>query len=185
MINKAKERAHREGVSERVEFRVADVLDLPYDEHWFDTIILESVLTPLAGNKELAMSEMIRVLRPGGLIGANEGIIDPDSPPEFMAVLDEHPAIYGTFTPDQLQSLFEESGLEVVEVRSFQGLATPRARLSMGFLDLLKFMILVYPKLLLRLLRDPKIREAQKVDDQLTKLGKQYMGHVLIVGRKP
>ncbi|MGD8245003.1 MAG: hypothetical protein PVI63_07410 [Anaerolineae bacterium] len=46
-------------------------------------------------------------------------------------------------------------------------------------------MIRAYPRILLKFLRDPRTREAGRIDDEITKRGKEYMGYVLIVGRKP
>lgn len=185
MIAKAKERAQRQGLTERLEFRVADALDLPFEDDWFDVVILESLLTPLPGDKKQAMKEMVRVVRPGGRLAANEGTVDPGSPPEFLAVLAEHPAIHGYFTPDTLRSLFEESGLEVVEMREAKALDAPKANKGMGLRGLLTFMVRVYPKLLLRLVRDRQIRAARKIDEEVTKRGQEYMGYALIVGQKP
>jgi ubiquinone/menaquinone biosynthesis C-methylase UbiE len=185
MIAKAKERAQRQGSTERLDFRVADVLDLPFEDDWFDAVILESVLTPLPGDKKQAMMEMVRVVRPGGRVGANEGTVDPGSPPEFLAVLAEHPAIHGYFTPETLRGLFEEAGLEVVEMREAKALEVPKASRKMGLRGLLTFMIRVYPKLVLRLVRDEQIRAARKIDEELTKRGAEHMGYALIVGQKP
>ena len=52
MIDRARVRAEREGCGDRVEFRVVDVYDLPFDNEAFDLILLESVLTPLPGEKK-------------------------------------------------------------------------------------------------------------------------------------
>ena len=172
-------------MTERLEFRVADVLVLPFEDDWFDVVIVESVLTPLPGDKKQAMSEMVRVVRPGGRVGANEGTVDPGSPPEFLALLAEHPAFHGYFTPETLRSLFEESGLEVVETREAKAVDIPKVLKGMGLRGLLMFMVQVYPKLLLRLVRDRQIRAASKIDDELTKRGKEYMGYALMVGQKP
>lgn len=183
MIAKAKERAQRQGLTEKLEFRVADVFDLPFDDGWFDVAIVESVLTPLPGDKKQAMKEIVRVIRPGGRVAANEGTVDPESPPEFLALLAKHPAFHGYLTPETLRSLFKESGLEVVETREAKAANIPKPR--MGPRGLLTFMVQVYPRLLLRLVRDRQIRAASKIDDELTKGSKEYMGYALLVGRKP
>lgn len=183
MISKAKERAVKQGLTERIEFRVADVFDLPFEDEWFDVVIVESVLTPLPGDKKQAMRQMRRVVRPGGRIGANEGTVDPGSPPEILELMVKHPAFYGYFTPETLRDLFEESGLELIEIRESKDVDIPKPR--MGLRGLMKFMVQVYPKLVLRLIRDRQIRAAQKIDGKLTKKGKEYLGYALIVGQKP
>jgi SAM-dependent methyltransferase len=185
MIDKAKERARRMGLEDRVEFRVADAFELPFDDDSFDVVILESVLTPLAGDKSKALGEMVRVVRPGGRIGTNETTVDPLAPQEWLALLDEHPAMHGYFTPQTLRSLFEESGLQAVQMVEAQYVDTPKALKEMGLGGVISFMIRAYPRILLRLLRDARIREAGRIDEQMTKRGKEFMGYALIVGQKP
>jgi len=185
MIAKAKERAQRQGLMDMVEFRVADVFCLPFEDDSFDVVIIESVLTPLPGDKKQALMEMLRVVRPGGWIGANEATVDPSAPPEFLALLDEHPAIHGYFTPQTLRSLFQESGLQVVQMTEAQYVDTPKVLKEMGLRGLLSFMVRAYPKILLKLLRDARFRKASRIDDIITKRGKQYMGYALIAGQKP
>jgi ubiquinone/menaquinone biosynthesis C-methylase UbiE len=185
MVAKAKERARRQGLEDTVEFRVADAFELPFEDDSFDVVIFESVLTPLPGDKRKALGEMVRVVRPGGRIGANESTVHPSAPEEWLALLDEHPAIHGYFTPQTLRSLFDESGLQVEEMIEAQYVDTPKALKEMGLRGVLSFMIRAYPKILLRLLRDARIREAGRIDDQITKRGKEYMGYALIVGQKP
>jgi SAM-dependent methyltransferase len=183
MINKAQQRAQQRGFSGRVEFRVADVFELPFDDDWFDITIAESVLTPLPGDKTMAMREVVRVLQPGGVFAVNEPIIDPESPPEVLALLAQHPAFHGHFTPKTLYALFEESGLDVVDSKEVWDADVPKPRIGLG--GLLKFMVQVYPTLLRRLLRDSQIRAARKIDDDLMKGSKDYMGYTIILGRKP
>ena len=185
MIAKAKERARRRGLEDIVEFRVADAFQLPFEDDSFDVAIVESVLTPLPGDKKQALREMVRVVRPGGRIGANESTVDPSAPEEWLALLAEHPAIHGYFTPQTLRNLFEESGLQVVEMIEAQYVDTPKVLKDIGLRGVLSFMIRAYPKILLKLLRDARFRKASRIDDKVTKRGKEYMGYALIVGQKP
>lgn len=185
MIAKAKERVRRQGLMDKVEFRVVDAFQLPFKDDLFDMVIVESVLTVLPGDKKRALMEMVRVIRPGGRIGVNESTVDPSAPPELLALFAEHPAIYEYFTPRTLRSLFEESGLQVVQMTEVKNVETPSVLKEMGLRGLLSFMIRVYPKILLKLLRDARFRKAARIDDKITKRSKQYMGYTLIVGQKP
>ena len=185
MIAKATGRARRQGLLDKVEFRVADAFQLPFENDLFNVVIVESVLTPLPGDKKQALTEMVRVVRPGGRIGVNESTVDPSAPPELLALFGEHPAIHGYFTPQTLRSLFEESGLQVAQMTETKNVDAPSVLKGMGLRGLLSFMIRVYPKILLKLLRDARFREAARIDDKVTKRGKQYMGYTLIVGQKP
>jgi len=71
MIARSNERARREGMSDLVEFRVADAQGLPFEDALFDVVIGESVLTFIR-DKHCAASECARVTRPGGYVGLNE-----------------------------------------------------------------------------------------------------------------
>jgi ubiquinone/menaquinone biosynthesis C-methylase UbiE len=185
MISKARERATRVGLTDRVEFRTADAYQLPFGDGHFDVVLIESVLTPLPGDKMQALKEMMRVLRPGGIIGANESVVAPDAPPEMLAAFARHPATYGHFTAQTLRELFEKAGLQEIHVVEAVNVDAPSPAKMMGLRGFLSFMIRAYPKILLTLLRDARFREAARIDDQITKRGKQYMGYALIVGWKP
>jgi ubiquinone/menaquinone biosynthesis C-methylase UbiE len=185
MVAKARDKAERLGLTDRAEFQVVDVYQMPFEDGSFDAALAESVLTPLPGDKLQALGEMVRVIRPDGRIAINESTVDPAAPAEFLALFEKHPAMYGYFTPESLRALFEEAGLQVVHMREAKQVEAPSPVKELGLGGLLSFMVRVYPKVLLKLLRDARFREASRIDDQLTKQGKAYMGYTLIVGQKP
>lgn len=55
-----------------VEFKVADVYELPYDDASFDVVHAHQLLQHLA-HPERALEEMARVCRPGGIVAARDG----------------------------------------------------------------------------------------------------------------
>ena len=65
-IKTAKRNAEIEGVADRVEFKKADVRDIPYPDNCFDIVVASFVLHMVYKNREVAFKEMIRVLKPGG-----------------------------------------------------------------------------------------------------------------------
>jgi ubiquinone/menaquinone biosynthesis C-methylase UbiE len=71
MVERAKERARAEGVTGSVEFKVGDAQNLPLGDDLFD-IVLGEFITGLVDDKESAVSEYVRVAKPGGTIGLNE-----------------------------------------------------------------------------------------------------------------
>jgi ubiquinone/menaquinone biosynthesis C-methylase UbiE len=184
MIAQAEQRAQRQGVTDKVEFRVADVFQLPYEDSTFDVVLAESVLTPLPGDKLLGLKEMVRVIYPGGQVGVNESTFDKSIPPDLLALMSEHPAIHGHFSPETLRKLFEQAGLQVTQMTGTKSTEAPSALKEMGCGGLLSFMVQIYPKILVKLIRDARFREASKIDNKLTKLGKPYMGYTLIIGQK-
>ena len=185
MVSKAKQRARKEGLADRVEFRVADVFSLPFEDGSYDVALFESVLTPIPGNKLDALREVVRVVRPGGMIGANESFILESAPEEFWRLAEEHPATHDMFSPDRLRALFEEAGLQVVNVSSMRTSEAPSARRELGMTGLISFMVKSYWRVLGKMVTDARFRRAAKVDDQVSKFILEHGGYVLIAGRVP
>ena len=73
MVERARERAQREGVSAQATFRRADVQDLPFEDESFDVVLCESVAT-FVEDKQQVVDELVRVVRAGGRVGLNEQI---------------------------------------------------------------------------------------------------------------
>jgi len=190
MVSKASNRVERTGLSEWVDFRVGNVLALDFKDATFDGVIFESLLTILPGDPGAELAEMIRVLKPGGLVAGNEATIDPEFLPELEALLAQHPAIQRAYTADSLQKQFESAGLTDISLLEIKKSQAPQLDLKgalqeIGCGGLLSFFLTAYPKLVWKLIRDPRLRQAQQVDEQITRLSKEYMGYVLIIGRKP
>src|SRR5512137_822767 len=85
MIEWSRLRAMEEKVQEKVEFRVANVLDLPFADNRFDVVIVESVLA-FVEDKSRAIRECIRVTRPGGYVGLNESFWTKEPSPAMIAL---------------------------------------------------------------------------------------------------
>lgn len=71
MVKKAKGRAKRKGVEDKVKFKVADAQNLPFKDSLFDAAVSESVNAFLV-NKQKAINEYKRVVKPGRPVGFNE-----------------------------------------------------------------------------------------------------------------
>ena len=71
MIDRSNERAKREGVEDRVRFRVADAQNLPFEDNLFDVVVGEFI-TGLLDDKRRGVNEYLRVTKPGGYVGLNE-----------------------------------------------------------------------------------------------------------------
>ncbi len=118
MIEWSRLRAQEGKVEDKVEFRVANVLDLPFDADRFDVVFCESVLA-FVEDKPRAIQECVRVTRPGGYVGLNETYWIEEPSPEMVAQVR---ASVGTAIPTAAvwQSLWEESGLQDRVVRLHQ-----------------------------------------------------------------
>ena len=185
MISKTKQRARKESMEDKVEFRVADVYNLPFEDDSYDVALFESVLTPIPGNKVDALKEVIRVVAPGGMIGANESFILDSAPNEFWQLADKHPATHDIFTPEKLRTLFEEAGLRVVEVSSIKTSRSPDAMRELGLTRLISFIVKSYWRVLGKMITDSRFRKATKVDEKVSKFLVEHGGYILIVGQVP
>lgn len=109
MLDWTRIRAKRDRVEELVEPALADVLALPFADGRFDLVIVESVLAFVA-DKQRAISECVRVTRPGGWVGMNE-VVWLAEPPQGD-LLSAANAL-GTSLPTQAEwrALWQGSGL--------------------------------------------------------------------------
>jgi len=120
MVVRATELAKRKDVTGLTEFRVADAQDLPFPDQQFDAVITESV-TAFPEDKERAVSEYTRVLKPGGYVGLNESTwLKTPPPPEIIEWASQE--VGATVTPltrDEWTGLLEKAGLQdlVVEIQ--------------------------------------------------------------------
>jgi arsenite methyltransferase len=182
MIEQSRERAKAEGVQDRVESTVADARHLPFEDNLFDAVIMES-LNVFFEDKRKAMSEYVRVTRPGGYVGITEMTwLRPPSPEaeEYFKRV-----VYA----DVLQAsgwteLLEEAGLKEV-VGSAHPVDIPlesKGRFERyGCRGMAKVML----KMLVVFFRDRGAREFLK--DGTGGLSKDWLGDVgygVFVGRK-
>lgn len=189
MVAKARQRAEKRNLAEKIKFQEGDVLNLEFEDNTFDVVLFESLLTILPGDPQRALAEMVRVLKPGGRIGGNEGIIDPGVRLEMDDLLEKHPAIQRIYTAEEFQNQFENAGIEIQDMvtatqSQLPGFDLKSALKEIGCGGLISFFITAYPQLVWKLITDRRFREANQIDEQVTRLSKQYMGYALIVGQK-
>lgn len=118
MVERSRERAKKEGVADRVEFRVADAQDLPFEGELFDAVITESV-TAFPEDKQRALREYARVTKPGGYVGLNESTwLKVPPPPKVVAWANQEVgASVQPLTRDGWRDLLEGAGLREIVVR--------------------------------------------------------------------
>jgi len=119
MVEKAKERAKKKGVEDKLEFRTADALALPFEDNLFDAVLSESV-NAFISNKVTVMQEYLRVTKPGGYIGMNEvDWLNTPSPDlrEYAAVV---MAGADFLTVDGWKDIMVSAGLNEIQVTNFK-----------------------------------------------------------------
>jgi ubiquinone/menaquinone biosynthesis C-methylase UbiE len=112
MVERSTERAQREKVTDKVEFRVADAQGLPFRDKLFDAVITESV-TAFPEDKQKAVNEYARVTKPGGYVGLNESVwLKVPPPPEIVAwAAQDLGAAVQPLTSEAWAGLLESAGL--------------------------------------------------------------------------
>lgn len=118
LINEARRLAKRKGLSDTVNFRVGDALDLPYSDNEFDVAVSQAMLV-LVSDKRKAVQEAKRVVKPGGCAGWLELSWKKHPPKEFMEAVSNEICAYcmeNVLTYDNWKNLFLDAGFSQVKV---------------------------------------------------------------------
>jgi len=187
MVQKSQERAEREGVADRVEFRVADAQDLPFEDDLFDAVFTESA-TAFPEDKQKAVREYARVTKPGGYVGLNESTwLKVPPPPEMVAwVSQDVGATAKPLAPAEWRGLLEGAGLEetFVSVRPIG--VRDEARGMMGRYGCAG-MLGIWRRMLGLYIRNPAYRRFLKSVRQQGLVPEnidEYFGYGIFVGQK-
>lgn len=119
MVARSQDRAKRRGLETRVEFRVADAQDLPFDEALFDAVIDESV-TAFVPDKHRALSEYVRVVKSAGYVGLNEATWITTPSPRLVKYVSFIMAGADFLPSDGWKDLLESANLGELEVRNYE-----------------------------------------------------------------
>lgn len=179
MIERANERARREGVQDRVSFQQADAQHLPFEDDLFDVVIGEFI-TALLDDKQTAVRGYLRVTRPGGIVGLNEGTkLKTPVPQDLIECL---AATFGfrasLLTREDWQGLLADAGLRDMAARTYKvgSLGTGRE----GLMDALR----VAHRVLYMYVRNPAFRRYLGGSLSLPKSLFDYFGYGIYVGTK-
>jgi len=181
MIEWSRRRAREERLEARVEFRTADVLDLPFEADRFDVVFVESVLI-FVEDKPKAIRECVRVTKPGGYVGLNEGLWTEQPPPELVALAKE---AVGPCVPtiEAWRALWEASGLQerVVQTRQIDASTEVKSRIQwIGW----RWLLRAWGRALRLYITNPAIRQSIKAQFDVPPAVFQYMRYGLFVGKK-
>ncbi|UCE10895.1 MAG: methyltransferase domain-containing protein [Candidatus Thorarchaeota archaeon] len=194
LITVAQEKVEEMGLGGLVSFEVGDAHDLQFDDGSFGVVLTESVVIFL--DKERALLEFARVLRPGGFLGISE-IYQADDAPEEVSnrieeaarMLSENVGVEVTVpTPRQWIGHMSDAGLQSIQTEKQEiGLTSGdwaevvgRAGVARVSLKAMYY-LLRSKKIRGRLQRDKRVRE-MFMEDETTK---KFFGPLLCVGTKP
>lgn len=182
MVEQSQEIAKAKGVTDRVEFWVADARALPFEDDLFDVVIVESV-NVFFQEKQKAIGEYARVTKPGGHVGITE-MTWLESPSPEVAEYYWRTVYAETLEADGWRSLLESAGLKdvVAYARQVDIPTESRGRFKRyGYREVIKAMF----RSLSTLLKEPAYLEfMQDVGSSMPKDLFGVMGYGVYVGRK-
>ena len=180
MVEKACLRAEKEGVSHLVEFRVADVYNLPFADNHFDFVMAESITVFL--DKVKVYQEFYRVLKAEGRVADLEMVVLAELPANIRLEME---ACFGAGT----DPLPYEEYLEALTQVGFQDvvLKNPQRMKSNGnvILNELKKDWVLVKGLAEKAAHLPSLFTRLQKNSGFMKRNRGYFGFGLICGRKP
>ncbi len=185
MVRRARKRAKRKSVEDKVEFIVADAQALPFRDDIFDAVIGESV-NVFVKNKQKAINEYKRVVKPGGYVGFNEVTLIEAPPPELVEYLSLALGGAEFLTSEGWESLLKEAGFSNIIAKIYKTTAWRQWASEVKGTDIGDFLS-AWGRFLLLLF---KSQEARKYIKKIWKPPKstfkffRYFGYGIYVGRK-
>jgi SAM-dependent methyltransferase len=182
MIARARERARKERVEERIEFRVADARDLPFEDGLFDAVLCESVATFVEEKLQL-VGELARVLKPGGYVGLNEEIWI-ETPPTSLVndvkrIFSVEPEV---LTEEDWRVMLEEAGFR--DIIASRHKFTARSESSQLKRYRWRDVAVMFYRTLVLYLKNPAFRDYMKERRRAPKDAFKYFGYGIFMGRK-
>jgi ubiquinone/menaquinone biosynthesis C-methylase UbiE len=189
MIEWSHKRAERKGLADRIELRVADAQQLPFEDGSFDAVMIESV-NAFVPDKPRAFEQYARLIRPGGYVGMNEGTWVISPPPAELLKFIERSMEADFQTAEAWKNLLSGAGLEVTAAKTYHIKALRQRLDENAGLDLSDWMdrMRAIGSFIHSYATDPKLRQYAKeimpsrvvIRDMF-----EYLGYGNYVGRKP
>lgn len=108
--------AERLGLADRVSYRQANALAMPFADAAFDVLWTQHAAMNIADKARL-YAEMRRVLKPGGVLALYDILAGPGGPVHFPVPWARDPQISFLISPEQLRATLEAAGFEILSWR--------------------------------------------------------------------
>ncbi len=119
MVKRARERAQRKKVENKVEFKIGDARNLPFEEETFDAVICESVVA-FPKDKQKVIHEYARVIKTGGSVGMNEVTWIETPPQELEEYLSSALGQAKFLTSDGWKHLLKRAELKHITAKTYK-----------------------------------------------------------------
>lgn len=124
MIEKARKNAERLGLN-NVEFRLGDIEDMPVSDGVADVVVSNCVLN-LVPDKQKVISEIYRVLKPGGHFSISDIVLTGDLPEALRKDAEMYAGcVAGAIQKDAYLAHIEEAGFEGVIIQKEKPILIP------------------------------------------------------------
>jgi ubiquinone/menaquinone biosynthesis C-methylase UbiE len=184
MIERATARAAQHGLADRVSFQTADAQSLPFDDHSFDVVLAESVLSFLP-DKVAGLREWWRVARSGGQVGLTEAVWLREPPPHLKEIEQTFGSNLEIMYPAEWAALLTEAGFVDLEAQTHEISMRTESRDRIRRLGC-RHLMMVWLRALNALLARPKYRYFMR-EAMGSRTGQlmQYWGYGVWAARKP
>lgn len=119
MVQRSREKARRKKVEDKVEFKIGDAQDLPFDSQIFDAVICESVVA-FPKDKQKAINEFAHVTKAQGHVGMDEVTWIEPSPPELEEYLSLALGQTKFLKPEAWEHYLKKSGLKCIKAKIYK-----------------------------------------------------------------
>ena len=129
MIKKARENAEKLNLM-NVEFRLGDIDDMPVTSNYADVIVSNCVLN-LVPNKHKVISEIYRVLKPGGHFSISDIVLEGDLPSRWKDVAELYAGcVSGAIQKQVYLEIIEQAGFKNITLQKDKAIIIPDNILS-------------------------------------------------------
>jgi len=124
MIAKARTNAEKLALN-NVEFRLGDIDDMPVTANYADVIVSNCVLN-LVPNKHKVISEIFRVLKPGGHFSISDIVLEGNLPVKWKEVAELYAGcVSGAIQKDVYLQIIEEAGFKNISLQKDKPIIIP------------------------------------------------------------
>ena len=124
MITRARENAEKLGYT-NVEFRQGDIESMPVTANKADVIVSNCVLN-LVPNKHKVISEIFRVLKPGGHFSISDIVLDGELPLKWKEIAELYAGcVSGAIQKDEYLGIIEEAGFKNITLQKDKTILIP------------------------------------------------------------
>jgi ubiquinone/menaquinone biosynthesis C-methylase UbiE len=182
MLAWTSQRAREEGVADKVETHLANILDLPFGDNRFDTVLVESVAA-FVENKAKAVQECRRVARPGGYIGLNEVFWIKQPSPEMIEANKRIQMGVDLLLLKDWQALWDASSLQERTVKTYEVDLKKELKDRVQWVGR-RWSMRAVGRLIRLYFTSPEARQAIKSQTKETSDAYRLMGYGLFTGKK-